>query len=591
MAACTVLCGAAQPIIPVTFGNGIAGFQICESPTTVLEHTLSASAVYGLASWFWTTGGTDNVLVEYYIDGEANASVAFQPSLACGQGFPQYIGSDPTSPTGLFSAGSHIGKAGSVAGWYMQHKIPFYASLRVQTRTSPGGGCVTAYMQVRGFEVLPGYGAMEAGFPLSSGFTVPRGARMQLQQLSAARFPPLWFASMVNISSGYAGVLLQVSMALTTSPPANNYIEGCVHALTQGNMSLPGLVVGTGLEDYFASAYWFSAASGYPAGLPFQHASTGLLHFSRGAPAGADGVEQLSAYRYHDAEVLGFSDGGRLLWRIGDQTGKCGANGTDSPIGTPSAVTLTSYAWVYTWPNGQPVQPLPPLQQPQYLSYSCVGGKCVAVYDGSGSSWDADCGGPCKPAPTPAPSPGPPAVVGCADGECDAFCTASSTVHGCSATWAGSADLRAGATGKPCGGSLGPCATPADACAPGWALCLSNASQPGLDLAGFRAGMSAATCAGGDVRRYAAAMSHAIPAWSNLPPAPCPAAPLPAQGDNGCAADGWGAEPVCCGGGCSLPSCPNSVWVDGTHIHVDMAEGCGAVSTDYVDGVLCCKMT
>lgn len=582
--------GSAQSTaMPITFGNGLASFQICNAPTELLTYNLSAMAAFGVMSHFWTTGDTDTITVEYYIDGESTPSIAFQPALAAGQGFPAEMAQDPISTGGLFAAGATMGKAAPVGGWYLYHKIPFYSSVRIITRTSVPGQCVNAYMIVRGYEALQGTD-LASGIRLPSGFQLPVGTRLQLQRLESEVFPPLWFVSVANVSFGYAGLMLQSTMAIQTVPAANNYIEGCWHLFNSGNTSFPGTIVGTGFEDFYDSAYWFGAASGYPnTGVPFQHPSSGLLHFSRGAAGqgGPNNTEQLSMYRLFEHEVFGFQDGGRLVWRVGDQTSKCGSNGTDSPIGTPSAVNLTSYSWIYTWPNGLPIAPLEPLPN-SHMSYTCSGSQCVPVPDPSGQYWNADCDDACGNAPIPSPSPGPPAIVGCSDGQCDAFCDTG--VHGCAVTWTGSMSLRTSPTGKPCGTGIGPCESPADACAPGWALCLSNFSAPGLSSNGFRDSIDADGCANGDPRRFVAAMSHANPAWSNLPPAPCP--PSPQTVDNGCNADGWGAEPVCCGAGCSVPSCPNDLWMGGTRIHIGEGEGCGSIdgSSGFVDGVLCCKV-
>ena len=293
-------------------------------------------------------------------------------------------------------------------------------------------------------------------------------------------------------------------------------------------------------------------------------------------------------------------DGGRLVWRVGDEGGKCASNGTINIIGTPSAVVVRSYVWLYVWPNGGPPLPLPPLLQTTYITYSCApggGGQCVLVPNESGTFLSADCDGACShpPPPIPTPGPGPPAVVGCASGQCDAFCGTSSTVHGCLARWEGRVSLRAPATGRACGGSLGPCVAPADACATEWTLCLSaNASSPpnsGAGVSAFRSGISEGDCAAAqsDPRVFVAAMSHARPEWAGLPPAPCPSSPVAV--DNGCAAPGgWGSEPVCCGAGCELPSCPDSVWRGGTRIHVGEGEACGGLTSAAADGVLCCKL-
>ena len=54
----------------------------------------------------------------------------------------------------------------------------------------------------------------------------------------------------------------------------------------------------------------------------------------------------------------------------------------------------------------------------------------------------------------------------------------------------------------------------------------------------------------------------------------------------------WGSEPVCCGAKCSVPSCPNSVYNDGTRIVINMHTGsCGNFTgtKQSMDGVMCCK--
>lgn len=84
------------------------------------------------------------------------------------------------STGGLFEAGGNMGKAAPEGGWYHYFKVPFYESVRVQTRAPNGSGCIGGYMIVRGYEVAPGSG-LEAGFPLASGFVVPAGARLELQ--------------------------------------------------------------------------------------------------------------------------------------------------------------------------------------------------------------------------------------------------------------------------------------------------------------------------------------------------------------------------------------------------------------------------
>jgi len=582
----------ARALPPRSFGVGYTASQapVCAKPTLLLNYSLSPDAELGLLTHFWCTGDIDrNVIVEYFVDGEASPSIAFEPSMATGQGFPQFVGDDPLAQqASLYEAAGKMGKAGPIGGFYNKFKIPFSVSLLAQIRLINGSDCQYAYIQIRGHEVGPG----DPGVVLPGGAALPRAARMVLQKIENSTFPALSQVALANVSRGMSAVLFLTTMATSTYPPQNNYIEGCFHVTRSADEAFPGLVVGTGFEDYFNSAYWFGAASGFADGVLFQQADSGLVHFSVSAPKGAAGVEMLSAYRFHDGEVLGMEDGGRLIWRVGDTDGKCFETTTHNPIGTPSAVAVKSYVWLYEWPNGGPVEPLPPIPQPGTISYTCgSGGKCEVLPDASGPYLFANCDEQCKPVPVPTPVPGPPAVVGCASGECDAFCGASSLVHGCVAEWDGALSLRAPPSGAPCGGKLGKCTTsPADACAPGWAICLSFNGSAATTLDGFRAGIGKVACAAEatDPRKFVAAMSHARAAWSSLPPAPCP--PAPVSDDNGCVGEGWGAEPVCCGGACVEPSCPNSVWSGGTRIHIDENAACAALAGGVADGVLCCKV-
>ena len=48
-------------------------------------------------------------------------------------------------------------------------------------------------------------------------------------------------------------------------------LEGCIHAYFDGKNEFPGVVLGTGAEDYFDSAFFFN-------GGPFHFPSTGVTH-------------------------------------------------------------------------------------------------------------------------------------------------------------------------------------------------------------------------------------------------------------------------------------------------------------------------
>ena len=53
------------------------------------------------------------------------------------------------------------------------------------------------------------------------------------------------------------------------------FLEGCVHAYFDGKNEFPGVVIATGTEDYFDSAWYFN-------GGEFYHPSAGFTHLSEG---------------------------------------------------------------------------------------------------------------------------------------------------------------------------------------------------------------------------------------------------------------------------------------------------------------------
>ena len=97
-------------------------------------------------------------------------------------------------------------------------------------------------------------------------------------------------------------------------------------------------------------------------GVLYQHETSGVLHFSSDSTAKAAaspglnqagyGVERLSAYRVLHQEVLGFEDGGALLWRNSDHEPKCRASSEGVPKPDSHATMVRSYVWYYHWPKG-----------------------------------------------------------------------------------------------------------------------------------------------------------------------------------------------------------------------------------------------
>ena len=125
-------------------------------------------------------------------------------------------------------------------------------------------------------------------------------------------------------------------------------------------------------------------------------AKAGDTAWASGATPPADEpAERISAYRLFDREIVGMDNGGRLLWRVGDEVGaggvgKCYRNDTRAPIGSPSAALVTSYVWLYSYLNGGPITPLPPLPN-AHISYACSAGQCLQRLDATGPYLNADC--------------------------------------------------------------------------------------------------------------------------------------------------------------------------------------------------------
>ena len=91
---------------------------------------------------------------------------------------------------------------------------------------------------------------------------MPPNARLQLQRIDNVTYAPLDLVPLVTLPRGYAGLLYMTTLATQTTPAGNNYIEGCWHLFPSANATWPGVVLGTGVEDYFDSAYWFCALGG-----------------------------------------------------------------------------------------------------------------------------------------------------------------------------------------------------------------------------------------------------------------------------------------------------------------------------------------
>ena len=286
--------------------------------TIVLNHTLSEGSTHGVLTHFWATGPgyeIDRVWVNYYLDGESTPSVRFQPSMACGVAFPfAFYESQPKTGGRLFSAGSLCGKNAAVGGFWNDFPIPFSKSVIVTVQPGAADGkCVWGYMNVHGTENLP------ISLP-GSNIPVPQSARMTLQRNDLAVHQPLEYVHLLDIPKGQSGFVFQTSFGVENRPVGGpdvgaGYIEGCFNFYPTAQTPFPGVVVGTGVEDFFDSAFYFGAATHYGA-QTFTGSQTGLTFFNR---SNETGFERLSGYRFHITDPLAFTDGAKMVWKVGGE--------------------------------------------------------------------------------------------------------------------------------------------------------------------------------------------------------------------------------------------------------------------------------
>ena len=306
-----------------TFGTGNSAFANAGPERSIFNHT-TVGANAGVMTHFWTTGDTDDAVWSYYVDGESVPSVQFQAPRAAGT----FFGDE------ALWGNSKIGKGGTGSGYFVNIKIPFGRSVEVTVT----GTIKNGFVILRGCENLP----VEVG-----ALTLPTGARLTLQKIENRVFDSLDFVPIVDLPSG-DGLVYMTAIAVNSS--SENFWEGCYHLRTPYAQPFPGTVLSTGMEDFFDSSYGFS-------GGPFHQPVSGCTHKD-----GSHGMA-LSAYRFHEEDPIAFSGGVKFQWRVGDiinprthpSSPKCfietlNATAGDSYVGKRAPATVSTYAWVYTWP-------------------------------------------------------------------------------------------------------------------------------------------------------------------------------------------------------------------------------------------------
>ena len=421
-----------------------------ERETLIIAQNLSDPAFVGLTTHFWFEGGrgpmgrylTDTMIIRYYVDGEANASLTFTPAMAAGSGvglesLEYYSADQDAEPRGskpcaerlqenrhavLDQCGMDLldgwpwqnrwtGKGGSEGNWILHLRVPFLRSLRVTAQVasnashvdpafrrpdiaagSTGGG----YFMIRGLEGPEEQLRIELG---AGALSLPplrtHRVRLRMQHLAnhtpaRGEFVPLARFGADGDGAGTSGAVLMLTISLqgmhtvvddvsAAVPFAHSFeaskkrlqVEMCWWALTTPTASYENgeqLLLGTGMEDFFADSFTLSRLS-----RTFHNDDAGLTHVHGGPqdrcpnPPGAnfstcaigfntEPPERFSAYRIFDKDPLVFDDRLELTVRY-LPPGKCSLApsrpdaGAGEGAGDEAArrTRFDAYAWFYTY--------------------------------------------------------------------------------------------------------------------------------------------------------------------------------------------------------------------------------------------------
>jgi hypothetical protein len=314
-----------------TFGSASSPMALSitsAAEATVFSYTVPAGAANASLNYFGVSssslGFAEMTFFRYYLDGEATASVSFFP--------------DTFSGTGLGDTNAYTTQV--VGRMVNKLAVPFYSSLRITAQASPA--------------ISPGYfpyalslavaGAVNASVVVQ-GVVLPSFLRLKQYTVNRVSYNTFQFVQYAAEPSG-SGVVVLHSLLFMGGEAA---YEGCYRLCTPyGASAWPCVVLSSGTEDYFDSAYNFDAGQYWQdnAGGTAQHNQNGNFAYFA------------TQYRVHYRDPLFFQGGFEFLSRVNDlmpapastTTQKCltavtqGYDFQGQPNGTFYAYTL-AYVW------------------------------------------------------------------------------------------------------------------------------------------------------------------------------------------------------------------------------------------------------
>jgi len=301
-----------------TFGTAVSSAALTWDEQVLFTYNTSNPAA--ITHW-WLTGAPNigNAIIRFYIDGDTTATIELRLDMAAGIGF-----FDNSAPWG----NSLIGKGAHTGGVFNNIRIPFYKNIKItlqQPRTSNQG---VFWFIVRG----------AVNMPIKIGdLFLPAGARLRVLQINNT-FAPLDKIDVIDYSVGPGALLM---WTLQVASGSWNFLEGCVRCYIDNG---PKMLLSSGTEDYFDSAFYFDAG-------PYTLPVSGLTH--KGQDGNAPFAIEVSAYRFHIMDPIAWKSNFKLVWRNGDtvdpKNGQKCIDDNGNVVGNPTTSMVNTYAWVYLW--------------------------------------------------------------------------------------------------------------------------------------------------------------------------------------------------------------------------------------------------
>jgi len=315
-----------SPVFLRTIGTAIKNGNLQTTEQTIFEYN---STIGGVITEMWMTGGWDGfneTWVRIYVDGEQNASIAYQLYLGLGIGW----GDDAVWTESSFITG----KNAHGGGLYHTYRIPFGTSIRI-TAALAFETQNTFWFIVRGLEGMP---------VIMGDLQLPMQTRLKLYKNQNVNLVPLQFTTLANVT-GSGGALFMVT--IEAESPDENFLEACFRAYIDGASEPQFLSSGT--EDFFLSAFYFNG------GL-YTNSESGLTHVDNN-----DNSWRLSMYKFFQRDPVLFTQQFQLVWRNWEDS-ECPSSWPPSnakkleqeqrkPRPLVNNMTYTSYVWVYEWPS------------------------------------------------------------------------------------------------------------------------------------------------------------------------------------------------------------------------------------------------